>query len=332
MSKLYSCLRGFHDELEKIGGLADFVAKNQGMLGSAGALLGHGATAGAVLGGLHGAYKGYREAKDQGVGTGGAALHGLGGALGGLSSGALGGALIGGGAGAALHTLRPQAAESLRKALSSTESRFGALGRFGQRQMHGLTGWEPPEGFTSDAIRGGSWKTKQVADAAAGTKGFEEALANHELQKKVESKGLTNLPGVLRALKGSERGEAAKLLAKHTWKNADPLMKAQLALAPVGIGAAMVSPPDEHKGESIGSTIGNVVGGTIGTALPFGAGQLAMAAGSRAGKEVGRAADWLRGRRGSHGSHTDASEIATNEGQHVPSQRDVNPAVSEGMQ
>jgi hypothetical protein len=326
MPKLHSSLRGFNDELEKIAGLADFVAKNQGMLGSAGALLGHGATAGAVLGGLHGAYKGYREAKDQGAGTGAAALHGLGGAVGGLSTGALGGALIGGGAGAALHTLRPQAAESMRKALSSTESRFGALGRFGQRQMHGLTGWTPPEGYASEAIRGGSWKTKQVADAAAGTKNFEKALADHELQKKIESKGLTNIPGVLKALKGENRGEAVKLLAKHTWANADPLMKAQLALAPVGVGAALMAPSDEHKGERIGSTLGNVVGGTIGTALPFGAGQLAMAAGAGVGKRVGRLADRIRGH-----SHTDASELASSEGQHIPSQRDVTPAVPEGI-
>lgn len=327
MPKLYPCLRGFHDELEKIAGLSEYVAKNQGMLGSAGALLGHGAAAGAVLGGLHGAYKGYREARDQGEGAGASALHGLGGALGGVSSGAIGGALIGGGAGAALHTLRPQAAESLRKALSSTDSRLGALGRFGQRQMHGLTGWQPPEGYSSEAIRGGSWKTKQVANAAAGTAGFEKALADHELQKKVESRGLTHLPGIVEALKGPNRGETLKLLAKHTWTNADPLMKAQLALAPVGVGAAlMTGDEDKNKGQRIGATVGNVAGGVVGSALPFGAGQLVMHAGSRIGTGAGKLVDKLRGR-----SPTDEANSATNEGQHIPSEHHGAPGLPEGV-
>ena len=120
-----------------------------------------------------------------------------------------------------------------------------------------------------------------------------------------------------------------KLLAKNTWKNADPLMKAQLALAPVGIGAALMAPKDApNKGEQVGASLGNVAGAVVGSALPFGAGQIAMAGASRVGQGAGKAVDWLRGRRGPEGAHTDASELATNEGQHMPSQRDVNPSVS----
>ncbi len=322
MPNLYDLLPGFHDEVTKIAGIADFVTKNKGMLGSAGALLGHGAAAGAVLGGLHEGYKGYEDARAQGASGLGAGLGALGGAVGGASSGALGGALIGGGAGAALHTLRPQAADAARKALSAPGSRLGALGRFGQRQMHGLTGWTPPEGLSSDAIRGGSWATgKALASAPKDAKNYGKLVETHALQKEVESKGLTNLPGVVGALAGSGRGDAAKLLAKHTWKNADPMMKAQLALAPVGAVAAMAGPEEAGgpgKGERVGSSIGNTVGSLASSALPFGAGQLAMGAGRAAGGKAGKMVDWLRGK-----SSTDAANLATNEGQHIPTERHV---------
>lgn len=328
MPKLYDSLPGFHDELEKIAGLADYVTKNQGMLGSAGALLGHGAAAGAVLGGLHGAYKNYRAAKDEGAGTGVASIHALGGALGGIPGGALGGALIGGGAGAALHTLRPQAAEMARKALSSPESRLGALGRFGQRQVHGLTGWKPPEGLSSDAIRGGSWATGRAADAAAGTAGFDKALANHELQKKVEEKGLTHLPGVVDALRGPDRGEAAKLLFRHG--TTDNLAKLNLGLSGLGLASTLLDKQENpQKGEQLGSNAGRLAGGLAGSALPFGAGLLASEAAGAVGKHTGRLIDRLRGR---SAAHTDHSEVATNEGQHIPSESHTNPAVSAGDQ
>lgn len=327
MPKLYDALPGFHAELEKIAGLSDFVAKNQGMLGSAGALLGHGAAAGAVLGGLHGAYKNYRAAKDEGAGTGTAGLHALGGALGGIPSGALGGALIGGGAGAALHTLRPQAAEGLRKALSSPESRLGALGRFGQRQVHGLTGWTPPEGLSADSVRGGSWATRRAADAAAGTSGFDQALAAHEVQKKVESKGLTHLPGVVDALKGPNRGEAAKLLFRHG--TTDSLSKLNLGLSGLGLASTLLDKQENpQKGEQLGSSTGRLVGGLAGSALPFGAGMIASELGSAVGRRAGRAADWVRNR---GASHSDKSELATNEGQHIPSESYVNPALAGGQ-
>lgn len=328
MPKLYDALPGFHDELEKIAGLSDFVSKNQGMLGSAGALLGHGAAAGAVLGGLHGAYKNYREAKDQGAGTGLASVHAVGGALGGIPRGALGGALIGGGAGAALHTLRPQAAEMARKALSSPESRLGALGRFGQRQVHGLTGWTPPEGLSADTVRGGSWATRRAADAAAGTAGFDKAFAAHELQKKVESKGLTHLPGIASALRGPERGEAAKALFRHaTTDNLSKMLMAGSALS--AADTLLDKRENPNKGEQLGQSVGGFVGSVAGSALPFGAGMIASSAAGAAGKRVGRVADWLRNRGASHADH---SEVATNEGQHIPSESYTNPAVTAGAQ
>ena len=328
MPRLYSSLAGFHDELEKIAGITDFVAKNKGMLGAAGALGGYGAAAGATLGGLHSAYKGYRDAKEQGASGGQAALSALGSGVGGASTGALAGGAIGGGLGSALHTLRPQAAEMARKSLSSVDNPLGALGRFGQRQMHGLTGWTPPEGMTSDAIRGGSWKTHQALENASATdrKLIDRLTKEHGVQVAAEEKGLTHLPGIVNALRGPERGEAAKLLAKHTWTNAHPLVKAQLALTPLSIAAAAADKDNPHKGEQVGSAVGNLVGTTVGSALPFSAGMLAMSAGDGIGKRVGKSVDWLRGK-----SHTDASELATNEGQHVPSQRDVNPAVPEGI-
>lgn len=318
----HAVMTDFGDELEKIAGLAEFVAKNKGALGTAGAFLGHGAAIGAGIGGLHGAYKGYEDARDQGAGVGGALGMGALSGLGGAASGGTRGALIGAGVGGALGTLRPGAADSVRKALSSTESRFGALGRFGQRQMHGLTGLKPEEGLSSDAIRGGSWGTERAANAAAGTPRFDKANDLHKLQKKVTEGDLDNLPGIVGALRGDKRLEAMKTLGKHNWKNADTFTRLSVGGAALGIGAAAAMPEQEGgpgKGESIGRSVGGLAGGVVGSALPLFPGQLAMQAGSGAGTRVGKAVDWLRGRRNGH-SPSELANHVTGEGQHAPTE------------
>lgn len=323
----HNVMVGFHDELEKIAGLADFVTKNKGALGSAGAFLGHGAAIGAGIGGLHGAVKDYEDARERGAGVGSALTMGAFGGLGGATRGATRGALVGAGVGGALGTLRPQAAEELRKSLSSTESRFGALGRFGQRQMHGLTGWTPPEGLSSDAIRGGSWATERAAAAAKGTKDSAKAELLNKLQKDVSNEGLDNLPGIVNAMRGEGRGKALKTLAKHQWHGADPLTKTTLGLSALGMGAAAMLPEGQTgpgKGESIGTAAGSMVGGLAGSALPLFPGQLAMDAGRGTGRRVGKMVDWLRGRREGH-SPTELANNVTGEGQHAPTSTQYGP-------
>lgn len=317
-------MNGFGAELEKIAGLADFVAKNKGALGSAGAFMGHGAAIGAGLGGIHSAVKGYEDARDQGAGVGGAvgmgALSGLGGAM----HGGTRGALIGAGVGGALGVLRPQAAEAARKALSSTDSHFGAMGRFGQRQMHGLTGLKPEEGLSSDAIRGGSWASGRAAAGKA--EGSKEVML-HNLQKKVEADGLDNLPGIANAMKGGDRTGALKTLAKHQWHNGDMLTKATIGGGALGIGASALMPESKDgpgKGEAIGTSAGGMIGGLAGSALPLFPGQLAADVGRGTGKRVGKAVDWLRGRRGSL-PPSDLANHVTGEGQHVPSETSYGP-------
>lgn len=328
MPRLRPCLPGFHDELEKMAGpLGTFIAKNHGALGSAGALLGHGAALGAAVGGLHSAYKGYQDAKEQGAGTGSAAIAGLAGGLGGALHGSTIGGVLGGGAGFALGKMSPEKAETLRKALSSTERRVGALGRFGQRQVHGLTGWTPSEGLSSDAIRGGTWGAERAAHGAAGTSNFDKLDAAHQLQKKVVREGLDNIPGVLSAMKGPNRLDAAKTLLHHSWTNGDALMKAQMLMAPLGVAGALMLPGD-NKGEQVGASVGNLAGTMASTALPFFGGRLAMDAATGAGRAVGKTVDWAR-RKAT--SHSDRSDMMTNEGQHMPSERDFNTGVPEGM-
>lgn len=317
-------MSGFAAELEKIAGLADFVAKNKGVLGSAGAFMGHGAAIGAGLGGLHGAVKNYEEARDNGASVGGSVANGALGGLGGAMRGGTRGALIGAGVGGALGTLRPDAAEGLRKSLSSTDSRFGALGRFGQRQMHGLTGLKPAEGLSSDAIRGGTWDSARAAGAAKAT-GKDHML--HALQEEVTNKNLDNLPGIVAAMKGSDRANAMKTLAKHNWHNGDMLTKATIGGSALGIGAAAMLPEAKDgpgKGESIGTSAGAMIGGVAGSALPLFPGQIAMDAGRGAGKRVGKAVDWLRGRRGNP-SPSELANHVTGEGQHTPVDTNYGP-------
>lgn len=317
-------MNGFGSELEKIAGLAEFVAKNKGALGSAGAFMGHGAAIGAGLGGLHSAVKGYGEARDSGASVGASLGHGALGGVGGAIHGGTRGALVGAGVGGALGTLRPEAAEGLRKSLSSQDSPLGALGRFGQRQMHGLIGLKPAEGLSSDAIRGGTWDT---ARRAASNKATGKDHMLHALQEEVSKKDLDNLPGIMNAMKGSDRAGALKTLAQHNWHNGDALAKAGIGASALGIGAAAMLPENREgpgKGENIGASAGGLIGGIAGSALPVFPGQLAMDAGRGAGKRVGKAVDWLRGRRGGH-SPSELANHVTGEGQHAPSETSYGP-------
>jgi hypothetical protein len=321
-------MRGFGDELEKIAGLADFVAKNRGALGSAGAFLGHGAALGAGIGAVHGAVKNYEDMRERGAGVGTSIGAGALGGLGGAVSGGTRGALVGAAAGGALGHFRPEQAESLRKSLSSTSNPLGALGRFGQRQMHGLTGLKPAEGLSSDAIRGGSWASGRAASA-------EKATAKdhmlHGLQQEVEAKGLDNLPGIVNAMRGDDRVGALKTLAKHQWHNGDILTKATIAGSGLGLGAAALMPEAKDgpgKGESIGTAAGGMIGSLAGSALPMFPGQLAMSAGQGAGRRVGRTIDWLRGRRQPEHSPTELANHVTGEGQHTPAETNHGPGAN----
>jgi hypothetical protein len=326
-------LAGLQDELEKIallGALSKFVSSPNGqkMLGVAGSTLGHGAAIGAGLGALHGAVKNYEDAREQGAGVGASVGAGIGGALSEAGTGALYGGALGGLGGAAYHHLNPTAAAELRKKLMSTDKWYGALGRFGQRQVHGLTGWKPEEGLSSDAIRGGSWRAQQALEKAKTQinptrSAIVAAKKMVDAEKGMEAAGLTNVPGMVAAAMGKgpkSRLDSLKAVADHQWNGQDMIGRGALlglgVLPTIGALSAQDIEGGPGKGEQIGNAVGGLAGSLAGAALPvFPQGHVARAAG-RIGQGVGKGVDWLRGRRDPHPATIQDREQSTSGGMH----------------
>jgi len=338
-------LLALQDELPKIASLASWGAAASGVihgaagkkaLGLAGALGGHGAAVGAGLGGLYKGYKSYSDARDQGADVGSALAHGVGGAIGGASQGALLGGIAGAGVGGALGHFHPDAAavEKLRGALSTDKHWSGAVGRFGQRQMHGLTGWTPEKGLES--IRGGSWAAeKNVKDLVAGGKGGTPELAKARkvvgVERDMQARGLTHVPGIIKALSGKDRVGTLKAMAAHQWGAASPAQKAMVAsmtalpLLPLLSASGRDS---ANAGEQTGGALGGTAGAIVGSALPFYAQNKAMQAGTYVGGKLGKGVDWVRGK---HRSLPDERDQSGMDGQNYPGERIPMSAGSNGV-
>lgn len=156
-------LLALQDELEKDAAIPGVQAA-RALLARQGSAIGAGAGLGAAVGGLGGlgigGVRGYREAREQGMSRGQAALMGLGRGAQSAGKGIAVGTLAGAGAGA----LSGQRGVELAQELSGKEGIRGSLARSGQRQLHSLTGWTPEGGLES--IRGGAWGAKQRASKA----------------------------------------------------------------------------------------------------------------------------------------------------------------------
>lgn len=242
----------FQDELEKqaisFAGLGTAARQAGGYLARQGTTVGSGAALGGTAGGLlgvgAGGMKKYREARQQGA-TGQEALRA---GLGGAGKGALTGAAIGAGVGGTVGLAGGQGARDIASKLRSRGGALGALSRFGERQVHGVTG-AVPEGYASGAkavraMRGGAYGAeKQFAGAAehlkniqAGrqkpgmvgrglkrfgvdvegralkkaVKGEERAQRYLQAATKAEEMGLTSLPGYAKALVGKGKYTGGK--------------------------------------------------------------------------------------------------------------------------
>lgn len=319
--------------------------------GAAGAGLGLGAAAGGVIGGAHGAYTGYRQAEEQGG-------SGVAGALGGLARGAGKGAATGGAIGAATGLaaggMGGRAASALEEA-SKARNVVGSTARFGQRQVHGLTGLVPggaargtPEytralhnldfdsgsrsaareitkanrgldkakstlenahtdqlldhvqgvGSFGDTSRGVRKATRGVDKA---TKGLESARTRYQTAREAEEKGLTNLPGYVRAL-GSRQG------AKDVWRlGVKPQLTQQGAMGKVMAGMAVAGavpelatsgkqdPEGRGRGERFGRALGMGVGYTAAPFMPISASEVLARGAGRAAGTVGKGVDTVIG-------------------------------------
>lgn len=269
-------------------------------LGGAGAGAGAGGLIGAGIGGLGG----YHEARREGAGVGGALLHGVGGA----AQGATTGALVGGAGLGALEAAG--ATPGLYGRLAGAKGPVGTAARFGQRQVHALTGWTPKGFFAPEGARQmGAGAADAVAHAAKGGPGADKALHAAE---RAEAMGISSLPGFARSVREHGLGKTMAAGAADQWHSGGTTGK----LLAVGVPAATVAGElgregDEKKGRAgrLLGAAGQVGAMSLGT-LPI-AGTLAVNAATR---KLTNAAGHLRGR---------ASEVG-----HTPAPPETSPSAN----
>jgi hypothetical protein len=255
MVDLELALHAFHDELSKEAAVPwQQIGRAVGGLGGAGAVVG------AAANGLREGVNGYNEAREQGASGVTSGLNALSrGGSGAITGGVLGGALggVGGAVGSHFNAKGTQAL--VDKALKTPGLAAGA--RFGQRQVHGLTGWRPTEGLESIGVNG--------------------------------IEGMTSLPDVARGLKKDPIGTLRKGVTGQ-WKNSDRLGKVMMGLSAADLGYSVLGPEDPQRGR--GERIGGSLAGLASHALtplgmPIGAQMLGSSALHYAGSRSGRLLD-----------------------------------------
>jgi len=293
----YEYFYSFKDELEKLG----FSPRASSILSGLGTGGGLGALAGATAGAAYGAKGGYDEARAQGAGVGRSALMGgLQGAGTGLtgmgigaSMGALGGAAAGG--------LRPDQMESLRKGVTSMDGPVGAFARFGQRQVHGITGLHPGKNIREgmEELRHGAHDPlKNLRDLKASGKAKPEELIEAKKRVKAsleaERMGLTNIPGYAKSLLKDPKATIRAALNEQ-WHGTDKATKAMMMGLPgVGIGQVAISkgdPNDEHpnrtRAKNVAKATANLGAGVLMGPMPQGTQMAIQMAGHHIGAPLG---------------------------------------------
>jgi hypothetical protein len=311
----------------------------KGFGSGAGMGLAAGSAAGTVLGGV----SNFRDARAQGSSMGDAARAGLSGAARGAVRGAAVGTLAGGTAGA----LRPALAQGAAKLPG-----LGAASRFGQRQIHSLTGVGDAAyvrsigGGAADAREQLVSATKALRDApdAAGRakamEGVRTARKGFQSAEKAEAAGLTSIPGYLKAMAKDPVG-AVRTGVRAQWDTSGAGGKALMFGLPAA-GAALEAAKDrDSMGQDRGrfERAGRLLGGAAsGMLAPLSiAGDVvaggALAAGAGAGgKFVDRSLKRLQARRG-RPVQTQEPEVAGGESQaagHIISDRAAGTA-AEGV-
>ena len=315
-------LRGFYQQLEKEAApvsaiMRHLVNKNtlHGLQAGLGSGLGLGAAGGAAVGALHGGYKNYRTAREQGATAGQAAGAAVGGGLGGMVSGATKGALLGAGTGALAGTLKPRLLSDTARSLAERKGRVGGVARFGQRQVHSVTGWMPstapgsvvhPVESIGAGAAGPRKELQSVMEKAYLGRGNLKHLDNAQsalaATEKAQNMGLTSLPGIAKSIKNNGLGATTSAGLAAGWKGTGPGMKSLM----VGLPAMEVAhafrkhdPNDPDKrgtGEAIGSTLGSTLG-MMAAPLSLTGGALLSGGLQRAGGAMGKGVDRLTGRR-----------------------------------
>jgi len=292
-----------------------------GRIAGAGAGMGLGAAGGGAIGAGVGGYQGYQAEREQGGG-------GVGGALTGALKGGGMGAGLGAAAGAGLGASGGRVGEAIAGVAGGAGRGLkpAALARFGQRQLHAVTGLTPggaprtlAGGQVNPAYMEAMEKMKmpgleyaatrlQAARSAVNSGGGEKALtelgraaAGRATAEEAVGKGMTNLPGMVQAL--SQKGgmsDAWRLGVKPQWTQQGRGGKALLALPVIGAAQEAMN-PDEVEGrggraERVGNSIGMGLGYASMPFMPIAGAELASRGLAGAGGGVGRGIDRLVGK------------------------------------
>jgi hypothetical protein len=221
--------------------------------------------------------------------------------------------------------------------LSKQADALGVMKRFGQRQLHSLTGWTP-HGFHSvkglrEMSTGATGAEHAVAKAlqAGDAKKLQHArkafAANHE----AERLGLTSLPGMAKALLNKEtRGKVIPAAIKQQWEGTNLGEKALLVGVPAGLTAVdMASSDDGHKGERVGAGIAGTAAGMLTGGMPFVGGAVAGLAAGKAGGMLGRGIDKFRHKGPPPEAHVQPPPNPEDaRGQSVAVEREMSPAAA----
>lgn len=294
------------DKLAANGGLSSLLRPVGQYIGRSAGNIGAGIGAGALLGGVgnavHKGYRGYRDAKEEGSsGVGGA----LSGAVHGLGKGALTGAAVGGAAGLASGGRGSEKVQELLQV--GKNNPLSVAGRFGQRQLHSVTGLVP-----GGALRGSPEHLEALHQmnigglhnlrAAASEGGHAAGVYQRALD--AANAGQTSIPGMLGNVKDKGVVEGAKDVLRHglgrQWKDSGAGGKAMMVgmpLAFAGMEAAADNPEDERgMGEKVVGSLGSSMGFALNPMLPMTAMNAVTTAATKAGKGAGKGIDKLVGR------------------------------------
>lgn len=330
-------------------------------LGTAGAMGGAGFGLGGVVGGIHGAVKGYREARDQGADVGHAAVSGLMGAGHSAYRGALAGGALGIAGGAATGALSSGAGERVRSALSNGPGPVGSFSRFGQRQVHSLTGWQPAGGLAE--LRMGATTRQGAVDAAKNaihsgertwgdklhgrsaeeivkhrTGKFDAAVASQAALQHAEDQGLTHIPGYLHSMKHNGVLNTLRDSAATTWNGASNFDKAMVAMPVASAAMAAVKGKDDQP-DALGQYKGQRIAGHLASGLSYAAlapmsmgvsGLLGTGA-HQVASTIGRGIDRLRGKPSGHVMAPRPQDLTSDSGQSVPGERVVSERAAGSM-
>lgn len=304
-------MEAFCAALEKEAGAVDAVLKHVSRPGTLHAVqaglgtgLGVGMLGGAAAGAVAGGKSQYELARQNGQSQLGAVGHSLGGALVGAARGAGKGALIGAGTGALAGAVAPTQLLRGTSALSQVKNTVGEAANFGQRQVHGFTGWRPGGATKSiERIGGGAAEARgAVAKAVKGGDAAAVGKAQGALgaAEQAQSMGLTSLPGVARSMKNNGLLPTVAAGAKEQWSGSSNKMKAMMVGLPALSVANTLRKGETEGGKGKGERIGRTLGGTLGYSmapLSLGASTVLGAGLERAGGLVGKGVDALRGKR-----------------------------------